>query len=48
VPKARVIITQWDSIEQLQALRNSASFKDARKIGDQYEKFNSFVVEGVS
>jgi uncharacterized protein (DUF1330 family) len=47
-PKTRVAITQWDSAEQLQALRNTAAFKDARKIGDQYATFNSFLVEGVS
>lgn len=47
-PKSRVVITQWDSAEQLQAYRNAAAFKDARKIGDQYATFNSFLVEGVS
>jgi uncharacterized protein (DUF1330 family) len=46
-PKSRVAITQWDSVEQYQAYRNTAAFKDARKIGDQYATFNSFLVEGV-
>jgi uncharacterized protein (DUF1330 family) len=47
-PKSRVVITQWDSVEQLQAYRNTVAFRDVRKIGDQFATFNSFVVEGVS
>jgi uncharacterized protein (DUF1330 family) len=46
-PKSRVTITQWDSLEKLQAWRNSPEFKDARKIGDKYAKFRSFVVDGL-
>jgi uncharacterized protein (DUF1330 family) len=32
-PKARVTIIAWDSMEQLQAWRNSPEYKEARKIG---------------
>jgi uncharacterized protein (DUF1330 family) len=46
-PKSRVTITQWDSLEKLQAWRNSPEYKEARKIGDKYAKFRSFVVDGL-
>jgi uncharacterized protein (DUF1330 family) len=46
-PKSRVTINAWDSLEQLQAWRNSPEYKEARQIGDKYAKFRSFVVEGV-
>ena len=46
-PKSRVAISQWESIEQLNAYRKSAAFADARKIGDKYAKFRSFAIEGV-
>jgi hypothetical protein len=31
----------------MQAWRDSAAFKDARKIADKYAKFYAFTVEGV-
>ena len=46
-PKSRIAIGVWDSMEQLQSWRNSTKYKDAQKVGDQYAKFNSYVVEGV-
>src|ERR1700736_4455728 len=45
-PKSRVVIQQWDSLEQAQAYRNSAAFKDLLPIRDKLAKFRSFVVEG--
>jgi uncharacterized protein (DUF1330 family) len=47
-PKSRVVVQVWDSIESIQAYRNSAEFKEARQIGDKYAKFRSFVVEGLA
>jgi uncharacterized protein (DUF1330 family) len=47
-PKGRVVIQQWDSLEQWQAYRNSAANKAAREIGDKYAKFRVFAVEGVA
>jgi uncharacterized protein (DUF1330 family) len=47
-PKGRVVIQQWDSLEQWQAYRNSAASKAAREIGDRYAKFRVFVVDGVT
>jgi uncharacterized protein (DUF1330 family) len=47
-PKARTAIGVWDSREQLQSWRNSAEYKDAQKVGEQYAKFpGSYVIEGV-
>ena len=46
-PKKRVAIQIWDSLEQHQAYRNSAEFKENRKIGDKYAKFRSFAVEAL-
>jgi uncharacterized protein (DUF1330 family) len=45
-PTSRVAIQAWDSMEKLQAWRNSAAFKEARQIGDKYAKFRTFTVEG--
>jgi uncharacterized protein (DUF1330 family) len=47
-PANRVAIQQWESLEKLQAWRNSAEFKKAREIGDKYAKFRTFTVEGLS
>jgi uncharacterized protein (DUF1330 family) len=46
-PKSRVAVLQWDSLEKLQAWRNSAEFKDIRKIGDKYASFRAYAVAGV-
>jgi uncharacterized protein (DUF1330 family) len=47
-PKSRVVIQVWDSLEKLQATRNSPEYKENRKIGDKYAKFRSFAVEGLA
>jgi uncharacterized protein (DUF1330 family) len=47
-PKSRVVVLAFDSMQQIEAYRNSAEFKEARKIGDKYAKFRTFAVEGVS
>jgi len=46
-PKSRVAIQQWESVEQVKAWRESPEYKDARKIGDKYAVFRSYVVLGV-
>jgi uncharacterized protein (DUF1330 family) len=43
----RVAIQVWDSLDQIQAWRNGADYKDARKIGDKYATFRSYAVEGM-
>ena len=45
-PKPRVAVQVWDSMEKIKAWRNSAEFKEIRKIGEKYAKFRSFTVEG--
>jgi uncharacterized protein (DUF1330 family) len=45
-PKSRVVLQQWDSLEKIQAYRNSAAFKELLPIRDKLAKFRSFVVEG--
>lgn len=46
-PKTRVAINKFDSMEAVQNWRNSAQYKEARKVGDKYAKFRSFAVEGL-
>jgi uncharacterized protein (DUF1330 family) len=46
-PKPRVAIQVWESMEKLRAWRNSAEYKEVRKIGDKYAKFRAFAVEGL-
>jgi uncharacterized protein (DUF1330 family) len=43
----RVVLQVWDSMEKLQALRDSADYKELRKTGEKYAKFRSFAVEGL-
>jgi len=47
-PKPRVVVQVWDSIEKVQAWRNSKEYKDARKIGDKYATFRTYAVEGLA
>jgi len=47
-PAKRIAINQFDSLERAQAWRNSAQYKDARKVGDKYATFRAFAVEGVA
>ncbi len=46
-PKSRVAVQVWDSVEKIQAWRNSAEFQEARKIGDKYAKFRAFAIDGL-
>jgi uncharacterized protein (DUF1330 family) len=47
-PAKRVAIQQWESLEKIKAWHSSREYKDARKIGEQYAKFRSWAVEGIS
>jgi uncharacterized protein (DUF1330 family) len=42
----RFAITQFDSLEQAQAYRSSAAYKEIIPIRDKSSKFHSFIVEG--
>jgi uncharacterized protein (DUF1330 family) len=46
-PGTRVAINQFDSLDAVQAWRNSDQFKESRKIGDKYAKFRAFAIEGL-
>ncbi len=43
----RVVLQQWDSMEQIQAWRDKPEYKELRKTGEKYAKFRSFAVEGL-
>jgi uncharacterized protein (DUF1330 family) len=47
-PAPRVVVVQFESLDTLQALYNSAAYKDAIAIGDKYATQRIFGVEGVS
>jgi uncharacterized protein (DUF1330 family) len=44
-PASRVAVLVWDSLEQVEAHRNSPAFQAARKIGEKYAKFRSFAID---
>jgi uncharacterized protein (DUF1330 family) len=44
----RVVIQQWDSVEQLKATRETAEFKEVRMLGEKYATFHAFAVEGIA
>jgi len=46
LPKQRVVVIQWDSMEKIQAWRNSAAFKELLPERDKLAKFRAFVVDG--
>ena len=46
-PPPRVAVQVWDSLEKIKAWRDSAAYKDARKIGDKYAKFRAYTNEGI-
>ena len=41
------MILRWESMEALQAWRNSPDFQAALKIGEKYAKFNIVAVNGM-
>jgi uncharacterized protein (DUF1330 family) len=47
LPKSRVVVLQWESLEKIQAWVNSPEYKELRKVGDKYAKFRIFAVEGL-
>ena len=46
-PAPRVVVIQFESLEKLQALYESAPYKQAVAIGDKYATQRIFGVEGV-
>jgi uncharacterized protein (DUF1330 family) len=46
-PAQRLVVIQFESLDKLQALYNSAAYKDAIAVGDKYATQRIFGVEGV-
>jgi uncharacterized protein (DUF1330 family) len=46
-PKTRITINQFDSLEKVRAWRDSAQFKESRKIAEGYAKFRSVAFEAL-
>jgi len=47
-PAPRVIVVQFENLDKLQALYNSAPYKEAIAVGDKYSTQRIFGVEGIS
>ena len=47
-PKGRVVLVQWDSVEQMMKWRHSPEYTAARTVGERYGRFRIFAVDGVS
>ena len=47
-PKSRIVISQWDSIEQIKAYRNSAAFKEIQPVREKLAKVRTYAVEGLA
>jgi len=47
-PKKRVSVQRWESMEAYKAYRDSAEFKEVRKIGNKYAKFRTFTIEAAA
>jgi uncharacterized protein (DUF1330 family) len=48
VPAGRIVVSQFDSLEQAKAAYSSPEYLLARKIGDKYGKLRIFAVEGLA
>ena len=47
-PPKRVVIYRYPSVDAVQAWRNDPAYEQVRKVGEQYAKYHTFAVEGVS
>jgi len=47
-PKGRLVIVQFESMDQLQKWWNNPEWQAAHKKGEQYAKFRDMAIEGVS
>ena len=46
-PKGRVVLVQWESVEQMMKWRHSPEYNAARAVGERYGHFRIFAVDGV-
>jgi len=47
LPKGRVVILRWESMEALQGWRHSPEYEAIRKVGEGFAHYNVVAVEGV-
>jgi uncharacterized protein (DUF1330 family) len=47
LPKGRVVILRWESMEALNGWRHSPEYEVIRKVGEKFAKYNVVPVEGV-
>jgi uncharacterized protein (DUF1330 family) len=47
LPKGRVVVLRWESMEALDAWRHSPEYEAIRKVGEKFAKFNVVAVDGV-
>lgn len=45
--KGRVVINQWQDIDQLKKWHSSPEYRKAREVGDKYAKWQMLAVDGV-
>jgi len=48
LPKGRVVIIRWESLDALNKWRHSPEYEEIRKVGEQFANYNVVAVEGVS
>lgn len=48
LPKGRVVLLRWDSMEALQRWRTSPEYTAAHKVGRKYAKYNIVAINGVT
>jgi uncharacterized protein (DUF1330 family) len=47
-PKGRIVIVQWESLDQLMRWRRSPEYTQARAVGEKYGSFRVIAVDGPS
>jgi uncharacterized protein (DUF1330 family) len=47
LPKGRVVILRWESMEALNGWRHSPEYEAIRKVGEGFAKFNVIAVDGI-
>jgi hypothetical protein len=45
--QAQQVPQVWESLEKIEAFRNSPPFQEAREIGDRYATFRSYAIQAV-
>ena len=47
LPKGRVVILRWESMDALKRWRHSPEYEAIRKVGEKFAKYNVVAVDGV-